>query len=251
MSGEEDENGKRRWRRPGAATPDGGGRQNQNRQKVHKKRLGKSSREWIDRQLNDPYVRKAKEQGYRARAAFKLAEIDDRFKLLGRNARVVDLGCAPGGWMQVALARGASSVLGIDLSPVDPLEGAEIIEGDFTDPKVVAEMISRLQDRPTIVLSDMAAPTMGHRQTDHIRTLALAEAAARFAIDQLAPRGAFVSKVFQGGAQGELLEMLKANFAQVRHWKPPSSRQESPETFVIARGFHGASAAPADPEPEG
>lgn len=237
MTGNEDDDGKRRWRRKPGGAPDGGGRQLQERQKVRKKRLGKSSRDWVDRQLNDPYVRKAKDRGYRARAAFKLLEIDDRFHILSRNARVVDLGCAPGGWMQVALERGASEVLGIDLSPVEPLAGAEIIEGDFTDPAVLADLASRLTSPPTVVLSDMAAPTMGHRQTDHIRTLALAEAAARFAIEHLAPGGVFVSKVFQGGAQGEMLETLKANFAQVRHWKPPSSRAESPETFVIARGF--------------
>ncbi len=240
MTGGEDSEGKRRWRRPDVKTPDGGGRLTTGKQKVHKKKLGKSSREWVDRQLNDPYVRRAKEQGYRARAAFKLSEIDDRFRLLKKGARVVDLGCAPGGWLQVALERGAGSVIGIDLSPVDPLAPAEIIEGDFTDPVVLADLAARLDQPPDIVLSDMAAPTTGHKQTDHLRTLALAEAAARFAIAHLAPGGTFVSKVFQGGAQGELLEMLKANFARVRHWKPPASRPESPETFVIAVGFHGA-----------
>ncbi len=251
MSGEEDADGKRRWRHKGGGPPDGGGRQYQGREKVHKKRLGKSSRDWIDRQLNDPYVRRAKEQGYRARAAFKLAEIDERFQLLRRNARVVDLGCAPGGWLQVALKRGATQLVGIDLTPVEPLDGAEIIEGDFTDPVVVDDLAARLKAPPTHVLSDMAAPTMGHKSTDHIRTLALAEAAARFAIEQLAPRGIFVSKVFQGGAQGELLELLKANFNQVRHWKPPASRPESPETFVIARGFHGSGAPDRQPDPTG
>lgn len=239
MSGNEDEDGKRRWKPPGAKAPDGGGRLSTRKQKVHKKKLGKSSREWIDRQLNDPYVRRAKEQGYRARAAFKLSEIDDRFQLIRRGARVVDLGCAPGGWLQVALERGAETIVGIDLSPVEPIGTADIIEGDFTDPEVLADLASRLDEPPNLVLSDMAAPTTGHKQTDHLRTLALAEAAAQFAIEHLAPGGAFVSKVFQGGAQGQLLELLKANFARVRHWKPPASRPESPETFVIALGFHG------------
>ncbi|MEZ5939623.1 MAG: RlmE family RNA methyltransferase [Hyphomonadaceae bacterium] len=239
MSAPEDKDGKRRWKPPAETATPLDGRTMGQRQKVRKKTLGKSSREWVDRQLNDPYVRRAKEAGYRARAAFKLKEIDERFHVLRKGARIVDLGCAPGGWMQVVLEKGAGSLAGVDLLPVDPLAGATIFQGDVAEPGMTERLIEALGGAPTLVLSDMAADTTGHRQTDHVRTIGLAEFAAQFAVDHLERGGAFVAKVFQGGAQGDLLELLKSNFRQVRHWKPPSSRQESPETFVIATGFRG------------
>ena len=241
MSVEEDSKGRRRWKGPKSEERSGakGGRTMAQREKVRKKSLSKSSRDWVDRQLRDPYVRRAQEEGYRARAAYKLKEIDERFHVLKKGARVVDLGCAPGGWTQVAMERGAVRVVGVDLLAVDPVAGAVLFQGDMTDERVAARVMRELGEPPTVVLSDMAADTTGHKQTDHIRTIGLAETAARFAIDHLAKGGAFVAKVFQGGAQGELLEMLKASFADVRHWKPPASRPESPETFVIATGFKG------------
>jgi 23S rRNA (uridine2552-2'-O)-methyltransferase len=209
------------------------------REKVRKKTLSKSSRDWVDRQLRDPYVRRAQEAGYRARAAYKLLEIDEKFHVLKRGARIVDLGCAPGGWLQVAAEKGAEKIVGVDLLPVDPVAGTIVFRGDIHEKGMIDKLIAALGNKPTLVLSDMAADTTGHKQTDHVRTVGLAETAARFAIDNLAQGGAFVAKVFQGGAQGDLLEMLKENFASVRHWKPPASRPESPETFVIATGFRG------------
>lgn len=239
MSVEEDEKGRRRWKAPVDARGPAGGRMMAQKEKVKKKTLSKSSREWVDRQLRDPYVIRAQEEGYRARAAFKLKEIDEKFKVLKRGARVVDLGSAPGGWLQVLIEKGAAKVVGIDLLPVDPISGITIFQADIHEPGMTDKLMAALGDKPTLVLSDMAANTVGHKQTDHIRTVGLAELAARFAIDNLVKGGTFVAKVFQGGAQGELLEMLKANFEDVRHWKPPSSRTESPETFVIARRFKG------------
>lgn len=233
------EEDKRRWRPPADAPVSSDGRTLAKREKVRKKTLGKSSREWVERQLNDPYVRRAMEAGYRARAAFKLKELDEKFGLVRRSDRVIDLGCAPGGWMQVALEKGVKALAGVDLLPVDPLHGATIFQGDAAEPGMAEKLIEALGGSPTLVLSDMAANTSGHRQTDHVRTIGLAEFAAEFAIRHLEPNGAFVAKVFQGGAQGDLLEQLKQNFRQVRHWKPPSSRSESPETFVIATGFRG------------
>lgn len=198
-----------------------------------------SSRRWLDRQLNDPYVRQAKSQGWRARAAFKLIELDDRFGFLRPGALVVDLGAAPGSWTQAALARGARKVVGVDLLPIDPLAGAVFVLGDFLDQAVAEAMRAALGGAPEIVLSDMAANTTGHRPTDQIKTGALAEAAAEFALRALAPGGAFVTKAFQGGLDAALLARLKRAFAEVRHAKPPASRQESPEVFVIAKGFRG------------
>lgn len=235
----EDKDGKRRWRPPADAGKPREGRTMVKRQKVHKKQLGKSSREWVERQLNDPYVRRAREHGYRARAAFKLTEIDDKFRLLKKGARIVDLGCAPGGWLQVAKERGAGQIVGLDLLPVEPIDDVTILMGDITDPELEPQLIKVLDGAPTLILSDMAAATTGHKQTDHVRTIGLAETAAQFAIDHLASNGTFISKMFQGGAQGDLLELLKRNFTKVRHWKPPASRPESPETFVIATGFKG------------
>jgi 23S rRNA (uridine2552-2'-O)-methyltransferase len=234
---DESPDGKRRWKPPPEGRPDGGGRTLIQRQKVRKKKLGKSSREWLERHLNDPYVRRSIEDGYRARAAYKLRELDDRFRLIRRGARVIDLGCAPGGWTQVAIERGASAVAGVDLLPVDPIGGATLLVGDICDPDMTRSLLAALDGPPNLVLSDMAADTTGHRQTDHLRTVALAEIAARFAIDALSPGGAFVAKVFQGGAQGDLLSLLKREFRDVRHLKPAASRPESPETFVVATGF--------------
>ena len=235
----EDENGKRRWKAPvDARTPDGGRTMGQ-RQHVHKKKLSKSSREWVERQLNDPYVRRAIEAGYRARAAYKLKEIDEKFGILKKGALVIDLGCAPGGWTQVALEKGAARIAGVDLLPVEPIGDAVILQGDIAADGMTDRLVQALGAGPTLVLSDMAADTTGHRQTDHVRTIALAELAGGFAIENLARGGSFIAKVFQGGAQGELLELLKTNFDDVRHWKPPASRAESPESFVIARGFKG------------
>ena len=201
-----------------------------------------SSAEWLRRQLNDPYVQQAKAEGWRSRAAFKLLEIDDRFHLLRRGARVVDLGCAPGGWVQVALKRGAGAVAGVDLLHVDPILGAELIEGDFTDPAMPARLLNALGGAPDLVLSDMAPNTSGHRETDHLRIVGLIEAAAAFAAGALRPGGSFVAKSFQGGAAGELLARLKADFDEVRNVKPRASRAESSEVYVVATGLRAGRA---------
>ncbi len=239
MTVEEDSKGRRRWKAPADARAPEGGRSMTKKEKVRKKTLSKSSREWVDRQLRDPYVRRAQEAGYRARAAYKLLEIDEKFHILKRGARIIDLGCAPGGWLQVAVEKGAARIAAVDLLPVEPIGEAAIFMGDINETGMVQRLLDALGDKPTLILSDMAADTTGHRQTDHVRTVGLAEFAAQFAIDNLVKGGTFVAKVFQGGAQGTLLELLKANFDDVRHWKPPSSRPESPETFMIARGFRG------------
>lgn len=239
MTVEEDDKGRRRWKAPLDSRGPAGGRMMAQKEKVRKKTLSKSSREWVDRQLRDPYVLRAQEEGYRARAAFKLKEIDEKFNIVKRGARVVDLGSAPGGWLQVLLEKGAIRVVGIDLLPVDPIPGITIFQADIYEPGMTDKLMAALGDKPNLVLSDMAANTVGHKQTDHVRTVGLAEVAANFAIANLAKGGNFVTKVFQGGAQKSLLDVLKANFDDVRHWKPPSSRAESPETFVIARKFRG------------
>ena len=202
-------------------------------------RLKESSRRWLQRHINDPYVQRSRAEGYRSRAAYKLLEIDEKFKVLKRGARVIDLGSAPGGWLQVVTEKGAAAVAGVDLLPVDPVGEAVIFLGDIHEPGMTDRLLAAIGEKPTLVLSDMAANTVGHKQTDHVRTVGLAEMAAQFAVDNLVKGGTFVAKVFQGGAQGELLELLRSNFTDVRHWKPPSSRTESPETFVIARGFKG------------
>jgi len=235
----EDSKGRRRWAGPREPIDDKGGRTLSKKQKVRKKTLSKSSREWVDRQLRDPYVRRAQEAGYRARAAYKLKEIDEKFHVLKKGARLIDLVCAPGGWTQVATEKGVAVIAGVDLLAVDPIPGAKLFQGDIAEKGMAEKLVAALGEAPTIVLSDMAADTTGHRGTDHIRTIGLAEIAAQFAIDHLVKGGTFVGKVFQGGAQGPLLEKLKASFADVRHWKPPASRPESPETFVIATGFKG------------
>ncbi len=206
-----------------------------------------SSTRWLQRQLNDPYVLRAKKDGYRGRAAYKIMEIDDRFRFLVPGARIVDLGCAPGGWCQVAVPRvnalGAKSgkargtVLGVDLQEVEPIAGADLMQLDFLDEGADEAVKASLDGQADVVLSDMAAAASGHRQTDHIRIMALAETAAHFAFDVLAPGGVFVSKVLQGGTEAELLTLLKRHFAKVQHFKPPASRKDSAEMFVVATGF--------------
>lgn len=193
-----------------------------------------SSKLWIERQINDPFVRKAKEKGYRSRAAFKLEELDDKFGLLKQGSLVVDLGCAPGGWVQIAMKRGADRVVGIDLLPVDPVPGADLIQFDFMDEAAPDRIKALLGASPDLVMSDLAANTTGHRQTDHLKTVALVEAAAEFAMQTLRPGGHFVTKVFQGGAEKELLTRLKHRFQKVQHAKPESSRKGSPEIYLVA-----------------
>ena len=204
-----------------------------------------SSTEWLARQLNDPYVQEARRQGFRSRAAFKLLELDDRFHLLKPGGRVVDLGAAPGGWTQVAAARvksaeGRGKVVGIDVLPLDAVVGATLLTLDFLAPEAPAALRAALAGPADLVLSDMAAPTTGHAATDHLRIVALAEAAYEFAAAVLAPGGNFVAKVFQGGTEGELLARLKRDFVSVRHAKPPSSRADSAEVYVVAQGYRRA-----------
>ena len=201
-----------------------------------------ASTAWLKRQLNDPYVIAAKQQGWRSRAAFKLLELDDKFSLIRKGVRVLDLGAAPGGWTQVAVKRGAASVVGVDLLPIDPIHGSTLIQGDFTDPAMPERLTAELGGGADLVLSDMAPNTTGHSATDHIRIVALAEMALDFAIQVLSPGGAFVAKVFQGGSEKQILDVLKRNFAVVRHAKPPSSRKDSSELYVVATGFRGGKA---------
>jgi 23S rRNA (uridine2552-2'-O)-methyltransferase len=204
-----------------------------------------SSTEWLARQLNDPFVAEARRLGYRSRAAFKLIQLDQRFRLLSPGRRIVDLGCAPGGWSQIAAqlvggAAGKGTVVGIDLLPTDPIAGATLLTGDFRDPASAEEIREALGAPADLVLSDMAAPATGHAATDHLRIIALAEDAFGFARTILKPGGAFLAKVFQGGTEGALLLTLKRSFAEVRHAKPAASRAESAETYVVAKGFRGA-----------
>jgi 23S rRNA (uridine2552-2'-O)-methyltransferase len=204
-----------------------------------------SSQRWLERQLNDPYVAASKRDGYRSRAAYKLLEIDDKHHFLKPGHRVVDLGAAPGGWCQISADRvhsigGQGQVVAIDYLGMEPLAGAELVEMDFTAAGAETLLISMLRGgKANVVLSDMAAPTTGHKATDHIRIMALAEAAAHFACDILEPGGTFLAKVFQGGAEKELLDVLKRSFATVRHVKPPASRADSAELYVLATGFRG------------
>jgi 23S rRNA (uridine2552-2'-O)-methyltransferase len=203
-----------------------------------------SSTLWLERQLNDPYVSEAKRLGYRSRAAFKILQLDDRFHFLKPGARIIDLGCAPGGWTQVAVSRtkaeaGRGRVVGIDYLATDPIAGATLLQLDFLDDKAPAALREALGGAADVVLSDMAAPTTGHAATDHVRIVALAETAYSFAREVLAPGGTFVAKVFQGGTEGQLLADLKRDFTSVRHAKPPASRAESAEVYVVAQGFRG------------
>jgi 23S rRNA (uridine2552-2'-O)-methyltransferase len=204
-----------------------------------------SSTKWLARQLNDPFVAEARRLFYRSRAAFKLIQLDDRFRLLAPGRRIVDLGCAPGGWTQIAATRvgaiaGRGKVVGIDLLATDPIAGAILLTGDFHDPAAAARIREALGGPADVVLSDMAAPATGHAATDHLRIVALAEDAFVFAGTILKPGGAFVAKVFQGGTEGVLLAALKRAFAEVRHAKPAASRAESAETYVVAKGFRTA-----------
>jgi 23S rRNA (uridine2552-2'-O)-methyltransferase len=203
-----------------------------------------SSKEWLERQLNDPFVAEARRLGYRSRAAFKLVQLNTRFHLLAPGRRVLDLGCAPGGWSQVAAQlvgsmAGRGTVVGIDLLATDAIPGASLLVGDFRDPATAASIRAALGGPADIVLSDMAAPATGHAATDHLRIVALAEDAFAFAAAVLKPGGAFVAKVFQGGTEGALLAELKRAFAEVRHAKPAASRAESAETYAVAKGFRG------------
>jgi 23S rRNA (uridine2552-2'-O)-methyltransferase len=222
--------------------PGGGQRQMHVRLKTARKHRPSSQR-WLERQLNDPYVAASKRDGMRSRAAYKLKEIDDKHRLLKPGAVVVDLGAAPGGWSQIAAERvqsiaGKGQVVAIDYLAMEPLPGVEAIELDFTAEDAEARLKSMLRDgRADIVLSDMAAPTTGHTRTDHLRIMGLAESAAYFACDVLRPGGAFVGKVLQGGTERELLDLLKKRFAKVQHVKPPASRTDSAELYVLATGF--------------
>jgi 23S rRNA (uridine2552-2'-O)-methyltransferase len=213
------------------------------RARVRKGRgLTSSSRRWLERQINDPYVHAAKAKGYRSRAAFKLVELDDKFGLLKKGARVLDLGAAPGGWSQIAAQRvgPAGRVVGIDILEIEPLDGVELIQGDMLAAETLDRLKAELGGAADLVLTDMAAPTTGHRATDHLRTSALLEAALDTAEEVLRPGGAFVGKAFQGGATNELLQRLKKVFTTVKHVKPPASRSESVELYLVALGFRGA-----------
>jgi 23S rRNA (uridine2552-2'-O)-methyltransferase len=203
-----------------------------------------SSRRWLERHLNDPYVQRSKAEGYRSRAAYKLLEIDDKHHLLKPGMRVIDLGAAPGGWSQVAAARVKSTaenphVVGIDYLGMDAVPGAAVLEMDFLDDAAPTRLVDALGGDPDIVLSDMAAPTTGHRRTDHLRTMHLCEVAADFAISVLKPGGHFLAKTFQGGTESSLLDQLKRNFRSVHHVKPPASRDESVELYLLAKDFKG------------
>jgi 23S rRNA (uridine2552-2'-O)-methyltransferase len=208
-----------------------------------------SSRQWLTRQLNDPYVQRAKSEGYRSRAAYKLIEIDDKAQFLKRGGRVVDLGAAPGGWSQVAAARVGSEsgkgkgakgkVVAIDLLDVEAIPGVEFMQLDFNDADAPEKLKEMLGGPADVVLSDMAGNTTGHRQTDHLKIVALVEMAAEFAREVLSPGGTFLAKVIQGGTEHTLLAELKNNFATVKHIKPPASRADSAELYVLAQGFRG------------
>jgi 23S rRNA (uridine2552-2'-O)-methyltransferase len=213
-------------------------------QKVKKSKLKPSSRRWLERHINDPYVQRAKLEGYRARAAFKLLEIDEKHNILNGAKRIIDLGAAPGSWSQIAAKVTDSTdtdprVAAIDFLEMDPLPGVRILQMDFLDPEAPQKLIDAVGGTPELVLSDMAAPTTGHRQTDHIRTMHLCEVAAHFAVEVLAEGGHFLAKTFQGGTERDLLNMLKQNFKTVIHVKPGASRTESVEMFLLAKGFKG------------
>ena len=218
------------------------GQDSERRLKSNKKRK-QSSQLWLERQLNAPYVKRAKADGYRSRAAYKLIELDEKFHLLKHASRVVDLGIAPGGWAQVVRkVAPRAGIVGIDLLETEPLDGVTILQMDFMDAKAPALLTSALDGPPNLVLSDMAANTVGHKQTDHLRTMALVEAGAWFAVDVLETGGAFVAKVLAGGTDTELLAYLKTHFRTVKHAKPPASRKGSSEWYVVAEGFKGRAA---------
>jgi len=204
-----------------------------------------SSTKWLERQLNDPYVARAREQGYRSRAAFKIKEMNEKHHLFRKGMRIVDLGAAPGGWAQVAAKAVGSTeanplIVGIDYLEMDPIPGVILLQKDFTDDDAPAMLVEAMGGKKAdLVMSDMAWPTTGHRPTDHLRIVQLVEIAADFALDVLAPGGAFVAKVFQGGTEHELLHMLKRHFKSTFHAKPPSSRSDSAEAYLVAKGFKG------------
>jgi 23S rRNA (uridine2552-2'-O)-methyltransferase len=219
------------------------GKRSRARVRVKNKNRSQSSRAWLERQLNDPYVARAKSEGFRSRAAYKLAEIDDKARFLKKGARVIDLGAAPGGWSQVAAQRVAAPNLGrvvaIDLLVMDALPGVSFVQGDFLDPAAPDQLKAMLGGPADVVLSDMAANATGHRQTDHLKIMALVEAAAEFAREVLSPGGTFLAKVLQGGTEGALLRLLKRDFATVKHVKPAASRADSAELYLLATGFRG------------
>lgn len=230
----------------GSALGASGGQRDLNvRLKTARKRTASSQR-WLERQLNDPYVTAAKRAGYRSRAAYKLIEIDDKYRLLKPGGRVVDLGAAPGGWSQIAAERvqavtGRGQVVAIDMLEMEPVAGVISAQLDFMEDGAEDWLKSKLEGGAAdVVLSDMAAPTVGHAKTDHLRIMNLAEAAAHFAADVLAPGGAFLCKVFQGGTERDLLDFLRQRFSVIRHVKPPASRADSAELYVLATGFKGA-----------
>ena len=217
----------------------GGSKDAGRRVKTARRRTASSTR-WLERQLNDPYVKQARAEGYRSRAAYKLAELDERFALLRNAERVIDLGIAPGGWSQVVRKRAPkAAIVGIDLLPTEPLEGVAILQMDFMADNAPAALADALGGPPDLILSDMAANTVGHKQTDHLRTMGLVETAVDFAIHTLARGGAFVAKVLAGGTDTELLALLKQHFRTVKHAKPPASRKGSSEWYVVAQGFKG------------
>ena len=208
------------------------------------KRRKASSNAWLKRQLNDPYVIRAKEEGYRSRAAYKLKELNETLKFLKKKCRVVDLGATPGGWTQVVLEEvdiehPGTQVIGLDINPMEPLAGSIFLHVDFTLPEALDMLAEKLKGPVDVVLSDMAPPASGHQQTDHLRIVGLVELAIDFALHVLAPGGTFVAKVWQGGSDKELLAVLKKNFTKVKHIKPPASRKDSAETYVVAEGFKG------------
>lgn len=215
------------------------GKDRETRVRTAKKRTASSTR-WLQRQLNDPYVKQAKAEGYRSRAAYKLIELDEKFGLLKGIERVVDLGIAPGGWSQVVRkVKPKAHVVGIDLLEVEPIEGVTIFQMDFMDDTAPSVLEEALGGKADLVMSDMAANTVGHKQTDHLRTMGLVEAGAWFAVENLAPNGTFLAKVLAGGTDNDLLTLLKKHFRTVKHAKPPASRKGSSEWYVIAQGFKG------------
>ncbi len=220
-----------------------GGRGPRQRVRTARGRSASSTR-WLERQLNDPYVRRAKAENYRSRAAYKLLELDERFGLLKGVQAVVDLGVAPGGWSQVVRRRSPQAkVVGIDLLPTDPIEGVTLLQMDFMEEEAPDKLREALGQPVDLVMSDMAANTVGHPQTDHLRTMALVEAGLQFATEVLRPGGAYVAKVLAGGADNQLVAEMKRHFASVKHAKPPASRKDSSEWYVVAQGFKGDAAA--------
>jgi 23S rRNA (uridine2552-2'-O)-methyltransferase len=231
-------------KRGGGLGGPGGGTRGLTVQVRSAKKRSVASQRWLARQLNDPYVAAAKAQGWRSRAAFKLLELNERFQLIKRGARIVDLGAAPGGWTQVVVKLGAGTVVGVDLLAIDPIPGATLLQGDFHDPEMPEQLTQAMGGKADLVLSDMAPNTSGHGATDHLRIMALAELALDFAEEILDEGGGFVAKVFQGGSERQMLDRLKRGFSTVRHAKPPASRKESSELYVVATGFRGKPESP-------